>query len=232
MKKLLATILLFALPVLAFAGQNQLDTDVFGGVAATNLHTYNANWVTSTFATTCNDNKISTPNGGVVGAGGTSCDSRIGFTPTNDQYDQSTIGTLATSAMFIAVRLTNTGTTLNGGYCAGTDPNVSGNNKYTLVKCTALNTPLKTSATVALAGDVVNLQVVGSTITVTVNGVVLSDMTTVDASFTTGLPGYVMTDTTGKFTTWSAGSVTGGAVKGCRFCSFSRLISWAMIIIR
>lgn len=209
MKKYLALLLiLLALPLNAFAGQNTLDTDVFGGTAATNLHTYNANWDLATFGTSCNDNKISTPNGGVVGAGGTSCDGRDGQTWTNDQFAQGTVAALPTASTLVCVRLGGSAGNINSGYCVGPIPNI-GTNAYRLVKANALNTTVKLSATVALANDVVNIQVVGTTITVKVNGATIADLTTTDASFATGKPGIIQQDTTGKLTTWSAGSVTG-----------------------
>lgn len=217
MKKLLSIIsivfLITYLPSIAYAGQNVLDTDTFNGTAGTGLHTYNANWVNAAVSASCGDPVISTPNGAAKSAGGDSCDRRDGQTWTNDQYVQVTFKVLATSLSAMAcVRFNGSASSISSGYCIGTDIGNGGTQKLALFKATTPNTELKLSATTVAANDVINLQIVGTTITVTKNGATVSDLTTTDASFASGNPGIFIRDTTGQLSAWTAGSVTGSTV--------------------
>jgi hypothetical protein len=191
-------------------GQNVLDTDVFGGTAGTALPTYDANWVNAPLSNLWNNLVISTPNGGVV-AGVSFCAAyRTGQTWTNDQFAQATIVALpSTLEMLVGVRMLGDGSNNpSSGYFVGPNDNISGNAYRVFSVAGGLNTPLATSSTVAAVNDVVNLQVVGTTITVRVNGVLISDLTCTDSNHTTGNPGLFINDPLSKWTTWSAGSVT------------------------
>lgn len=194
------------------ATQNQLDTDTFGGTAGTALHTYNANWVNSVFNSNWFDPKLSTPNGGVVFSSTPSGSERTGQTWTNDQYAQATLAIIgADKATAIGVRLGDNGSgAVNSGYFVGPNFEIAGNAYRVYSVAAGFNAPLATSSTLAIIGDVVNIQIVGSLITVRVNGSIISDLTTTDSNHTTGNPGLFISDATGKWTTWSAGSVTAG----------------------
>lgn len=194
-------------------GQNTLDTDTFGGTAATALHSYDANWINSTLNNLWNDCVISTPNGSATGGGIQNGSYRIGQTWTNDQFAQMTIAALSLTHMALYVRLTGDGGNNPAtGYKVGPNPNSAGNNSYRLYKVDG--TLLAASATIAAVSDVVNLEIVGTTITVRVNGSILSDLTTTDATHASGNPGLYIDDVVGKFSTWSAGSVTSGSAGG------------------
>ncbi len=194
--------------------QTQLDTDNFSGTAGTDLPTYNANWVNSTLINQWFPPYISTPNGGAVGNGGfSSAAYRTGQTWTNDQYAQATLAVLPISGNAkICVRMLGDVGTSNptSGYCVGPEPNFSGQN-YRLYD--VMVGQLAVSATSAVANDVVNIEMVGTTITVRVNGSIISDLTTTDASHATGNPGIFLGDASAKWTTWSAGSA-GSAATG------------------
>lgn len=193
----------------AGGGQVQLDSDTFSGTSATQLHTYNANWVSSVFNAWCNPDVISTPNGGVYG--NNACDERTGFTWTNDQWAQVTYNAAPSGESLLCVRMTAT-TTRPNGYCVGTSPGISGT-PYKLYRIDAgVKTTLKTSAQNPVLGDVWNLQVIGSTITFKVNGTVVSALTdSADTTYTTGNPGFMLNDVTAGtklITTWLAGSAS------------------------
>lgn len=190
--------------------QNKLfGPDLFNGTAATALHTYDANWISSVFSNSWFDPLISTPNGGVIGGGANSGSYRTNEAVTADQYNQGTFTTLPTAgAMAICLRMTAAAGDPAGGYCVGTDDNLTGTQVYQIWKVTNKNAPLTTSATVAVNGDVVNWQIVNTTMTVKVNGSTISDLTTVDATYATGNPGIFFNTTTGKLAAYEAGSVT------------------------
>jgi hypothetical protein len=185
--------------------QTQLDTDNFSGTAATVLHTYNGKWKTIAFK---NDCQISTPNGGVGGDG--SADYNDGQTWTNDQWAELVAVNSGSDKAGVMIRM-QTGNNA-AGYFAGSDQ-LYGDTKYRLVRF-ASNTEdalLQTSASKSFTnGDVINLEAVGSTITVRINGVVELQQT--DTTYSTGYPGILLTnsgDATLKLlTTWRAGSVT------------------------
>jgi hypothetical protein len=194
-------------------GQNTLDTDPFNGSAGTALVTYSSGlWVNSAYSGNYFDHVLSTPTGKAQAGGGglQSADHRVGQTWTDDQFAQATFDTLATSAQFLAVRLGGDGANISSGYAVGINPNNAGNNNYRIVSANAgINTDLAVSATVAVAGDVVNIQVVGAAISVRVNGVPITDLNFTDGIFTTGNPGLVSgSDATSRWASWTAGSVT------------------------
>jgi hypothetical protein len=198
-------------------GQNTLDTDPFNGTAGTALVTYSSgNWVNADYTGSYFDHILSTPTGKAQAGGGglQSVDHRIGQTWTNDQFAQATFDILATSAQFLAVRLGGDGTNISTGYAVGINPNNAGNNNYRIISANAgLNADLVLSATVAAAGDVVNIQIVGTAVTVKVNGTHITDLDFTDSLYATGNPGLITgSDATSRFSNWSAGSVTGGAI--------------------
>jgi len=190
-------------------GQTLLDSDDFTGTAGANLHTYDANWVLAGSAW-CTDLKISAPTNGGVGTGsggpGLSCTYRTGKTWTNDQYAQLTVVALPTGGSGVCVRVSIDGTNKMQGYCLAT---TQANSDYRLLKYTAGNqvTLFDYTSNIMTTTDIINLQIIGTTLTPKVNGIVLATQT--DTTWSTGSPGIVVTDgTTGKkiFSTWSAGS--------------------------
>jgi hypothetical protein len=190
-------------------GQTILDTDTFSGTAATNLHTYNANWENSPYSSACNDGKISTPNGGV--AGFASCDDRTGFTWTNNQFAQATLGTISGSnTTMVCVRAAGSSGHLTG-YCGGAETHISSTTYYIQRSDQPGGfTTLQTYSQTPALGDIVNLQIKGSVLTLKVNGVALSPTAT-DTTYTTGNPGIDVDSGSGstvnQLNTWSAGSV-------------------------
>lgn len=194
-------------------GQNILDTYDFSATAGNGLSTV-ANWVNNTLSNQWNDLKISTPNGGCMQSSGQCGDYRTGQTWTNDQFAEWVLATLPLVASArLYVRLSGDGgNNPNSGYAVGPDPNISGQ-AYRLFDVSTGQ--LAASATTATAGDTVNIEVVGSIITVRVNGSILSDLTYDDSAgsnYTTGNPGGYINDAIAKATTWKAGSVTGAGI--------------------
>ncbi len=212
MKRLLLLIAFVLLSSAVLLGtQTTLDTDTFGGVAGTTLHNYNANWLIAPIAGNYNDFIISTPNGGAK-AQGQSGSIRTGQTWTNDQFAQATFSVLPTGIGGVCVRCAGDNTNFTSGYVVGIIPGLSGNNKWVVANATT-GTAITTSATDAVAGDVVNVQVVGTAITVSINGTHLADLDTTSVLFATGEPGFYAAagEPVFKATSWSAGSASNGS---------------------
>ena len=84
-------LLLLCWSVSASAVQNLLDTDSFGGTAATQLPTYDAKWSKAGTAEV-NNCVIATPTGNVAG-NGVCGDYSTGATWTNNQWAEVTVTT-------------------------------------------------------------------------------------------------------------------------------------------
>ena len=191
----------------ATGGQVTLFTDGFTGTATTVLHSYNANYDAASFNNQCNDAVISTPNTAITG--NTACDQITGFTWTNDQFIQMTIVSISVSQQAtICVRM-SPNTARIDGYCAGIGPGVWGGT-YRIEKWAAgVESTLFTSAVSAVNGDVMNFQILGTTLTLKVNGT--SQISNTDSSFSTGKPGVFIDNGAGTgqiLSTLSAGSTS------------------------
>lgn len=193
--------------------QNVLDTDSFGGSNGTALHTYNSNWVILD-ATNISEVLIAgTPGIGGPGACG---DLRNGFTWTNDQWSELKIdGTnLADYAFLVCVRATAGSGNNCTGYAAGAHRDLTGGT-YQIYSFTAPGafTALATGAHSYTQNDVVNLQIVGLILTLTVNGVTETtyDTTPDGVKYSSGSPALVIgSQATRLAGSWRAGSVGGG----------------------
>jgi hypothetical protein len=185
-----------------------LDTDSFNGTNGTQLPSYNANW----------NNQPDFNNviiAGTPGVGGNlAANFRSGFTWTADQWAQLTIDgtTVPSTAIGVTLRM-NTGG-ISSGYFGGFNNNAFGDNLYRFgYYDTAVlhHLALAGAGTTAAAGDVVNFQVVGNILTLTVNGVVLGtyDFTSDGLSYS-GDPGLVIEHSSAATRTagsWSAGKI-------------------------
>jgi hypothetical protein len=196
------------LPMSAWAAQNVLDTDNFGGTAGTALPAYNAKWANITNFNNC----AISPSGG--GLGGNDCVNRnTGQTWTNNQWVEAKVESVGTR-MMLGVR--NNSTDWDNGYQAGSWSFALGDTKYYIIKRTdsvsqaAVAGPSTANMQV---GDVVNLEVDGTMITLRVNGkIVLGPVR--DADHSTGNVFITATTTSGTtkgWSTWRAGSVTAAA---------------------
>jgi hypothetical protein len=187
-----------------------LDTDTFNGTNGTSLPSYNANWVITDSGGFNNLTIEGTP-----GVGGAGSNTRNGSTWTNDQWTELTIDStnLASDNFFVGVRITTGNANNCTGYWAGYSFGTFGNRTYRIVKFTSSSsfTNLVTGTHTAAVGDVVNVQIVGTSLTLTVNGV--TEATVTDATYSTGSPGMNLSDATTTIRlggTWRAGSVSSG----------------------
>lgn len=191
-------------------GEVQLDSDTFGGTAATALPSYNANWVLTNMNGTFNNLNISTPNGGVASSSGPGGNYRTGFTWTNNQWAGITVGAVpAQTFEEVCVRITAGSGNQPDMYCAGNDAAAQGNGKYEIsIWTNGARTQLVVTASQTMtAGDVVNFNAVGTTLTLKVNGTQI--LQTTDSTWTTGNPGLIIngsTTTANYANTWLAGS--------------------------
>ena len=212
MKKFLLALVLLCTAAPAVAQQNVLDTDSFAGTNGQNLSVYNANWI-AWGSNQANQTQIeSTPGGGNNGA-----NARQGHTWTNDQWAELKVDATNTPVSFYTCVRTTSPTNILDGYCGGADSGNFSGFGYRIVRFTSnVPTSLVNTATALAANDVVNLQVVGTTLSLTVNGSVL--LTTSDATYATGNQGiYLSTASAVRLGgTWRAGSVSGGAAPGCK----------------
>jgi len=188
-------------------GQTTLDTDNFTGTAGTALHTYNANWDNASYNVQCADGAIATGSNGASGSF-TACDGRTGQTWTNNQFAQATLVVAAVAdAAYIGVRITSVATRPDG-YYFGVDPG-SYNGNYRIIKWTGgVKAVIHASSIAAVNGDVLNFQIIGSTFQVKINGTVKAEFSVTDSTYTTGVPGILISNTSGvkTWSTWTAGS--------------------------
>ena len=125
---------------------------------------------------------------------------------TANQFSKVTFSGIGTTRSLVAVRMQ---TAANTYYACGKDTNANAT-KYIMEKViagtqTSLWNPATTTVT---AGDVVELDVVGTTLTCIVNGSTFHSLT--DASISTAAqPGLIAsgTGTTAQFTLWSGGNL-------------------------
>lgn len=208
--------------------QNTLDTVNFsageGYVNNDALPTDNANWVLSGSSDADNVRVRGIPGVG-QGGGGNSCCYRTGQTWTNDQWAQLTVdATNLVDTLFgrWAVVLRGVAGTATNCYALGAFPSIVDNTlKYRIGRFDGMGTftTLETSATTMATSDVVNAQIVGTVLTLTVNSVVLLTHDTAsipDATqYTTGNPGLLFNSNTATNRyagSWLAGSVTSGGL--------------------
>lgn len=185
-------------------------TDTFTGTDTTALPTYSANWG-PLWSSAVNDCRIYS-NG--VNSNTFPCANQYsGRTWANDQYSQFLITTVATSIQAAIVR-GDTGGSTRSGYAGGIDINALGHSRYTIWKWVAnTRTTLTTHGSQSAAtSDVVRLSVVGTTLTLTVNG---SDiLTTTDSSIASGAAGLMLegsSATTNYSDTWQGDDIASSA---------------------
>ena len=192
-----------------YAGQTILNTDAFTGTATTVLPTYSANWVTVTDGVDC---IISTPNGGVAAPSTSTCKNyNTAATWTNDQFAEVTVTALGAGSSgrnLVCVRLTVSAAL--SGYCAGMILSEGdGNYRIWRFNDDGTRTAIAGPGAAMAASDVVNLEIVGSNLTLRVNG--STALTASDATFTTNNPGLRLSHNvaiTNLVSSWKAGSVT------------------------
>jgi hypothetical protein len=194
--------------------QNILDTDTFAGTPGTALNVYNSKWDNASYSA---DYPSLLINGSANGASYNSTFSFNGNTAatwTNDQWAQATVN----SAFFnggsgIYLRVTASGGHFAGGLAVFCNSSVSSNYYVGYSGGTVI------SSLPYVTGDVVNIQIVGSSITVLVNGVVVPDFNLTETIATTGVPAIGTGDNGFYFSNWSAGSVTSASTDS---------LEWAM----
>lgn len=183
--------------------ETQLDTDTFNGTNGTLLPTYSANWPLWGGFNNC---RIEGSPG--VGDNSGCGNSRTGQTWTNDQWAELTVDSANTATVFEVCVRTTSPSNLSDGYCGGIDSSHF-NTQYRIIKLTnGTTTSLVTSATTLSLGDIINMQVVGTSLILTVNGKTL--LTTTDSTYSTGNPGldFFSGNTNRLAGSWRAGSVT------------------------
>lgn len=226
MIRIVATLifLLFATP--AWAVQTTLFAmKTFDGTAGQGLPTYDAKFQVPSGASTP---VISTPAGTADCVGGT-CSVRVttgdgGEAFTDDQFLQFTFAeapSASTHRQLVCARINAAGG-LTQAVCAGvifnTDnsANIFGFRCTTTTACTQQTDVLG----VAIVGTTINIQTVGSDVTVRIDGVLKARFAT---AFTSGLPGVILTDR--QMDDLSAGSVAGefntGATSTAASCAIA-----------
>jgi hypothetical protein len=191
--------------------QNVLDTDTFNGTNGNTIETYSAHWINGGSAQ-FNDITIR----GSPGIGGTSAAAmNTSQTWTNDQWAEIKVDATNVASNFVAVCVRGVidGTNHTTMYCGGIN-NVNFGTDYRIWSSSSgSNTPLgSASGQNAAVNDVINFQVVGTTLTLAVNGITL--LTTTDSAFTTGNVMVWLSDATSTIRlagSWRAGSVTAAA---------------------
>jgi hypothetical protein len=201
--------------------QTQLDSDSFNGTNGNSLSTYNANWVQQSTTTYLEATIEGTPGVGTPTGGGLEgANYRTGFTWTNDQWAELKADSSqpdATALRFkVGVRMQTDNTV--SGYYASWDLFVN-SGKYTIDRCdNNVSTVLATTTTALAANDVVNLQIVGTVLTLQVNGSTIGTYDTASdgTKYSTGNPGLWLGNNTNSTKmasgspAWRAGSVTSG----------------------
>lgn len=201
-----------------WAGQNVLDTDSFNGTNGNVLSTYNANWVKQNPAV---DEVIiaGTPGIGVNPASSPNADYRTGKTWTNDQWAEFTLDSTNTLGQIVQVQVRAQTNNTVSGYVGG--PNFFGASHHFIQRYDSGSaTTLLDTGVVAQKGDVVNLQIVGSVLTISVNGSSIGTYDTASdgTKYSTGNPGLFLQDggtpSTRFAGSWRAGSVSGSVSGG------------------
>lgn len=182
---------------------------LFDGTNGTALPTYDANWHNPN-SSNFNDCAIRGTPG--VGASGASSEAILnGVTLNTDQFCQITLDQshLADSHFYIKVRMPND--TTAHGYEAGYNPIVHVDNRYVI---NVDGVEQVSSAQVATFNDVMNLQAVGTLITLTVNG--LTVLTASAATYNSGFAGLSLDDRSGTNPRlaglFTAGNITTGSL--------------------
>lgn len=197
--------------------QNLLDTDSFNGTNGTDLSTYSANWP---LFGNWNQNQIRGTPGMGTSSGGCG-NRRTGQTWTDDHWAEVTIdGTnLADTHYFVGVRATDESPAGHGygGGASHDDTEV-----YSIYRFDPNGTKTRLaldggSHTIA-TGDVINVQVVGTTITLTVtrSSTQLLQIQATDSTYASGGTPllFVNDSTTLRLAgSWRAGSVTAPVVQ-------------------
>lgn len=195
-------------------GQHVLDSDSFGGVNGDSLSTYNAKWSLADNTGASEAAIRGTPGIGTAG-GGISIDKNTGQPWTDDHWAELKVdGTnVPSNCAAVGVRFTGDGGTAGNGYFAG--KNVGDFNDDTRIWKVVNNIPTtlgSPDAHVVTINDILNLEVVGTTLTLRLNGSVL--ITLSDATFPTGgnpaLRLAHSNNTDRLAGTWKAGSVDSG----------------------
>jgi hypothetical protein len=199
--------------VLLFPVHSMAVTDSFTGTDGTALPTYSANW-SIVAPSTYNNAEIKT---NAVSSVGSSGNRYSGRTWANDQYSQAVVVALPDIRWAVVVR----GTTADAVtyYAGGINPGSLGHNRYVIWKAVnGVVTELAIHGSQSmLATDVVKLEVVGTSLTLTVNSIVVLGPTT-DTAITSGQAGLTLHHTvpaTAVFDTWQGDDVvSGGATFG------------------
>lgn len=188
-------------------------TDSFTGTDGTDLSTYSANWgpLWSSAVGECKIYGNGVNSGGAF-AGASRWDGR---TWANDQYSQIKFITIppATAGWMHAVVRGATDGSTRTGYVGGVDPENLGHLRYTIAKWVSnVRTTLVTHGSQeAAANDVVKLQVVGTTLTLYVNGSEI--LSTTDSAIASGDAGLSVLGLSGTVTyadDWEGDDVASG----------------------
>lgn len=193
--------------------QNLLDTDSFNGTNGNNLSTYSVNWPVFGNWNECQIRGTPGMGGNVGGMG----NRRTGQTWTDDHWAEVTLdGTnVVDTHYFVGVRATDdspAGHGYGGGASVTDDASV-----YAIYRFdpggTKTRLLLDPGSNTITAGDVINVQAVGTTITLTVtrSASQLLSISTTDATYSTGGTPLLFVNNSGVTRlagSWRAGSVT------------------------
>lgn len=198
--------------------QNLLDSDSFGGTNGNTLTTYDANWVLLDLTNIDNLDIRGTPGVGGAGASLIGGELRNGQTWTNDHWAELKIDgtTVADVRFLVGVRCTQGVSDSMTGYFGGVHrDDTGGDYKIYKFSTTSAYTAIATGTHTYAANDVVNIQAVGTTITLTLNGVTEATASS-QTDYATGSPGMILShSTTARLAgTWNAGSVGTAATAG------------------
>lgn len=164
-------------------------TDNFTGTDDTTLPVYSGNWVNPKSASYW-DCYLKTNAATAHVGGGIAFSIYTGVAFANDQYSQATVVNLASSAQYLTVRTAVN--TINTGYGGGAS--FSTNALYRIIRFSDGTTLAAHGSQAMTIGDVVQLSVTGSILTLIVNGSTILT-TSADTTFTSGSPGMQLTDT-------------------------------------
>lgn len=183
-----------------------LASDAFTDSDGVSLPTHNANWATlANFANL----SIKTNGAGQTTLNELEGNIWTGLSWPNDQYSKATFVTIASLEQFVVVRgIITTRTYYAGGY----DVNDWNGNYHIWINNAGVSTDLADSGIVPTAGDIIELDVQGTSLTLKKNGVPIAAAT--DSALVAGTPGiasYHNASGVKLFDDWEGGDLAAAA---------------------
>jgi hypothetical protein len=158
-----------------------------------------ANWTSSRFVS---NPPLIASNKAVGGfaLGGISSAIYTGSAFTNDQYSKAVIATIGAGDPSVWVRAESPGNAVTGYYAEFTS-----GSQVQIFKSTATSLA-STAISVLIAGDVIELRVIGTTLSAYLNGALL--VQTTDSDHASGSPGFQLDITATSIDSWEGGNLS------------------------